>query len=76
MFVQHVYYSLNSSKGGYIGDYIGDYYRVIKGDTRSLDYSLEGEEVRVWLSSCQSRNFMQTFQIHTIVTFSILFSAF
>ena len=23
----------------YIGDYIGDYYRVIKGDTRSLDYS-------------------------------------
>ena len=30
-------YSLNSLKGGYIGDYIGDYYRVIKGDTRSLD---------------------------------------
>ena len=22
-----------------MGDYIGDYYRVIKGDTRSLDYS-------------------------------------
>ena len=21
-----------------MGDYIGDYYRVIKGDTRSLDY--------------------------------------
>ena len=23
----HMYYSLNSLKGGYIGDYIGDYYR-------------------------------------------------
>ena len=33
----HMYYSLNSLKGGYIGDYIGDYYRVIKGGTRSLD---------------------------------------
>ena len=32
-------YSLNSLKGGYIGDCIGDYYRGIKGDTRSLDYS-------------------------------------
>ena len=30
-------HSLNSLKGGYIGDYIGNYYRVIKGDTRSLD---------------------------------------
>ena len=30
-----MYYSLNSLKGGYIGDYIGD----IKGDTRSLDDS-------------------------------------
>ena len=27
-------YSLNSLKGGYIGDYIG----VTKGDTRSYDY--------------------------------------
>ena len=26
-------------KRGYIGDYIGDYYRGIKGDTRRLDYS-------------------------------------
>ena len=32
-------HSLNSLRGGYTGDYIGDYYRVIKGDTRSLDYS-------------------------------------
>ena len=32
-------YSLNSFKEGYMGDYIGDYYGVIKGDTRSLDYS-------------------------------------
>ena len=28
--------------GGYIGEYIGDYYKVIKGDTRSLDYSSYG----------------------------------
>ena len=32
-------YSLNSLGGVYIGDYIANYYRVIKGDTRSLDYS-------------------------------------
>ena len=25
---QHMYYSLNSLKGGYIGDYIGNYYRA------------------------------------------------
>ena len=25
-------HNLNSLKGGYIGDYIRDYYRVIKGD--------------------------------------------
>ena len=32
-------YSLNSLKGGYIRGYIWDYYhRVIKGDTRILDY--------------------------------------
>ena len=31
-------HSLNSLKGGYIRDYIGDYYRDIKGDTRSLDH--------------------------------------
>ena len=33
-------YSLNSLKGAYIGDYIG----VIRGDTRSLDYSSYGVE--------------------------------
>ena len=32
-------YSLNSLKGGYIGDYLGYDYKVIIGDTRSLDYS-------------------------------------
>ena len=32
-------YSLNSLKGGYIGDYIGTTVGVIKGDTRSLDYN-------------------------------------
>ena len=31
---RHMSCSLNSLKGGYIGDYIGDNY---KGDTRSLD---------------------------------------
>ena len=32
-------YSLNSLKGGYIGEYIGTNIGGIKGDTRSLDYS-------------------------------------
>ena len=32
-------HSLNSLKGGYIGDYIGSIIGVLKGDTRSLDYS-------------------------------------
>ena len=32
-------YSLNSLKGGHIGEYIGDYYRVTQGDTKSLNYS-------------------------------------
>ena len=36
-YVRHVSHSLNSLKGGYTRDYIGDYYRAIKGDTRSLD---------------------------------------
>ena len=31
-------YSRNSLKGEPIGDYIGTTVRVIKGDTRSLDY--------------------------------------
>ena len=31
-------YSLNSLKGGYIGDYIGTTIGGIRGDTRSLDY--------------------------------------
>ena len=30
-------YSLNSLKGGYVGDYIGTILGVIKGDARSLD---------------------------------------
>ena len=30
---------LNSFKGGYIGGFMGDYCRVMKGDTRSFDYS-------------------------------------
>ena len=35
-------YSLNSLTGGYVGDYIGEYYRVIKGDTWSLDHGSHG----------------------------------
>ena len=31
--------SLNSLKGGFMGDYIREYCRGIKGDTRRLDYS-------------------------------------
>ena len=30
-------YSLNSLKGGSIGDYLGEYYGEIKGHTRNLD---------------------------------------
>ena len=35
----HVSYNLNSLKGGYIGIIYGTTIGVIKGDTRSLDYS-------------------------------------
>ena len=35
----HVSFSLNSLKGGYIGIIYGTTIGVIKGDTRSLDYS-------------------------------------
>ena len=48
--------NLNSSKGGYIGDDIGDYYKVIKGDTGSLDYSsYVGSPARslAWMSFSQ-----------------------
>ena len=31
-------YSLNSLKGGFMGDYIGATIRVIKGDTSSLEH--------------------------------------
>ena len=33
-------YSLNSLKGGHTGEYIGTSIGVIKGDIRSLDYSV------------------------------------
>ena len=42
MLKRHLSYSLDPLKVGYIGDYIRDYYTtigLIKGDTRSLDYS-------------------------------------
>ena len=38
----HMSYSLNTLKGGYIGDYIGHYYRSYQGDARSLDCSSHG----------------------------------
>ena len=38
----HLSHSLNSLKGGYTGDDIGTTIGVIKGDTRSLDYSSLG----------------------------------
>ena len=37
-------YNLNSLKGGYVGDYIGDHYRLIKGDTNSLDFLAHADD--------------------------------
>ena len=43
-----MYYSLKSfSKRGYVRDYIGIILGVIKGDTRSIDFSLRG--CWIWL---------------------------
>ena len=53
--------SLNSSKVGYIGDYIGDCYGVIQGDTRSLDYSSDHTVRRMVLTVCQM------FRLHEFV---------
>ena len=41
-------YSLNSLKGGYIGDYTGTTLGDSKGDTRSLDYSSYENFVSEW----------------------------
>ena len=54
-----VSYSLNSLRGGKKGDYIGDYYRVIlRGDTRSLEYSSSGARfppfTAVFILDCQA----------------------
>ena len=37
----YIYISIESKllKGGYIRDYVREYCRLFKGDTRSLDYS-------------------------------------
>ena len=43
-------YSLNSLKWAHIGDYIAEYYGVIRGDTGSLEYSYskyEAQQVEV-----------------------------
>ena len=37
-------YSLNSLKGGYLGEYMGSSFGVIKEDTRSLDYGSDGHK--------------------------------
>ena len=46
--------SLNSLKGAYIGDYIGEHYRVIKGDIRSLDYGYNGSSCINYLPGAAS----------------------
>ena len=38
----NMYYSLNSLMAGYTKDYTGEYYRAIKGERKSLDYSSSG----------------------------------
>ena len=43
---RYMSYSLNSLKGGYIGDHIGTIKGDIKEDTRSLDYSSYGVSIR------------------------------
>ena len=71
--LMHVSYSLNSLKGGYIGDYIGDDYRDIKGDTQSLDYSscgfrLCGADVfRTPLAALMRQPQMSSFDIQDLV---------
>ena len=44
--ISHMNHSLNSFKGGYIRDHIGDSLGVIRGDTRSLDYSSYMKDTR------------------------------
>ena len=61
----HMDYSLNSLKGGYIRDYIGDYHRVTKGDTRSLDSSSHGHALPFFPSShnttcCNLHGFLES----------------
>ena len=34
-----------------MGDYIGDYYRAYKGDTRSLDYGSNGVVLSIFFSA-------------------------
>ena len=50
-------HSLNSLKGGYIGDYLGDYYRHYKGDTRSLDYSSKNDMPQKSEVPCRATKF-------------------
>ena len=49
-FEAYMSHSLNSFKGGYIGDYIEDYIGAIKGDTRSLDYRSHESVVPIFQS--------------------------
>ena len=41
----HMNYSLNSLKGGYIGDCMSTTIMVIQGDTRSLDNGSKGDHI-------------------------------
>ena len=47
-------HSLNSLKGGFIGDSLGGYYRHYKGDTRSLDYTSNNDMPQKLRGSLQS----------------------
>ena len=40
-------YSLNSLKESYIGDYMRESYRAYWGDTRSLDYGSNGNDMEL-----------------------------
>ena len=65
----YVSYSLNSLERGYIGDYIGDHYRVIKGDNRSLD---NGSRI---ISVIITRSFILVSNISFYVVFLLLLVA-
>ena len=42
-------YSLNSLRADFLGEYTGEYKRVIKGETRSRDYSLYNSWLKTYM---------------------------